>query len=103
LPYLWFLFFVKAMKKISEAILRKDSSINKIQFDKEWFYAVEDMEDFLKESLAGVETVTLPIVIDGIPYPMKCATWEDIQRFREEPLDDFKGSVSRSKKPSPKK
>ena len=87
------------MKKINEAELRKDSSVNKTQFDKEWFYAVEDMEDYLNESLEGVEYVNLPVKIDGIPYTMKCATLEDIVRFRQkEPLEDFKGSVLRNKK-----
>ena len=47
------------MKKINEAELRKDSSVNKTQFDKEWFYAVEDMEDYLNESLEGVEYVNV--------------------------------------------
>lgn len=84
------------MKKISEAIVRKDSNVNKVQFDKEWFYSIKDMEDYLNESLAGVENVTLPMVIDGFKYAMKCATWEDIQRFRQkEPLEDYRGSVLR--------
>ena len=87
------------MKKINEAELRKDSSVNKVQFDKEWFYAVEDMEDYLNESLDGVEYINLPVKIDNIPYTMKCATLEDIERFRKkEPLEDFKGSVLRNKK-----
>lgn len=84
------------MKKITEAIIRKDSNINKVQFDKEWFYSLEDMEDYLKEDLSGVETVTLPINIYGEIMNVKCATWEDIERFRQkEPLEDFRGSVLR--------
>ncbi|AWH83670.1 hypothetical protein HYN59_00420 [Flavobacterium album] len=87
------------MKKITEAIVRKDTTIHKIQFDKEWFYSLEDMEDFLKESLEGVESVTLPMDIYGEIMDMKCATWEDIERFRQkEPLEDFRGSVLRRKK-----
>jgi hypothetical protein len=86
------------MKKISEAIVRKDTTINKVQFDKEWFYSVKDMEDYLNEDLTGVEYVTLPILIDGVKFTVKCATWEDIQRIcRKEPLEDFKGSVSRKR------
>ncbi|MEL1245321.1 hypothetical protein AAEO56_13675 [Flavobacterium sp. DGU11] len=87
------------MKKITEAIIRKDSNINKVQFDKEWFYSLEDMEDYLKEDLSGVETVTLPMDIYGEIMNVKCATWEDIERFRQkEPLEDFRGSVLRRKK-----
>jgi hypothetical protein len=85
-------------RKVNEEVLRKDSSVNKVQFDKEWFYAVIDMEDYLSEDLTGVEYVTLPMVIDDIKYNVKCTTWEDITRFlQKEPLEDFKGSVLRNK------
>lgn len=81
------------MKKIKEEIVRKDSSVNKVQFDKEWFYSVKDMEDYLSEDLSGVETINLPITIDDVKYTVKCAAWEDIERFlQKEPLEDFKGS-----------
>lgn len=94
-----FIFTPCTMKKIKEAELRKDSSVNKIQFDKEWFYVVHDMEDYLDEDLTGVETVTLPISIDGVKFNMKCSTLEDIERFRQkEPLEDFRTSVFRNKK-----
>lgn len=84
------------MKKITEAIVRKDKTVNKVQFDKEWFYSLEDMEDFLNEDLSGVEAVTLPMDIYGEILNIKCATWEDIERFRQkEPLQDFRGSVLR--------
>ena len=92
------LYIFKAMKKVTEAIIRKDAAINKVQFDKEWFYSIEDMEDFLKEDLSGVETVSLPMEIYGETFTVKCATWEDIERFRQkEPLQEFKGSVFRDK------
>ncbi|RZJ74054.1 MAG: hypothetical protein EOO45_09630, partial [Flavobacterium sp.] len=64
------------MKKVNEAELRKDSSVNKVQFDKEWFYSIEDMEDYLKEDLSAVEYINLPITIDGEEYITRCATWE---------------------------
>ena len=86
------------MKKLTEAIVRKDSSVNKVQFDREWFYVVEDMEDYLNEDLSKVETVTLPVTVDGIIFTAKCATWDDITRaLQTEPLEDFKGSVLKKK------
>ena len=89
---MWLIMFT--MKKITEAIVRKDKTIHKIQFDREWFYVVEDMEDFLNEDLTGVETVTLDVDYDGQKISMPCSTWEDIERFRQkEPLEDFRGSV----------
>jgi hypothetical protein len=84
------------MKKLTEEIVRKDASVNKVQFDREWFYSVEDMEDYLNEDLSGVEAINLPITIEGTKYLIKCATWEDIMRvLQKEPLENFKGSVSR--------
>jgi len=81
-------------RKVNEEILRKDSSVNKVQFDREWFYSIKDMADYLSEDLTGVEYVTLPMIIDEITYNVKCATWEDIERFlKKEPLEDFRGSV----------
>ncbi|MGQ3087094.1 hypothetical protein [Flavobacterium sp.] len=43
-----------------------------------------------------MEYVTLPMDIYGEILDVKCATWEDIERFRQkEPLEDFRGSVLR--------
>jgi hypothetical protein len=87
------------MKKVSEAIVRKDASIHKVQFDRDWFYSLEDMAWFLKEDLTGVEAVSLPMEIFGETMTVKCATWEDIERYlNSEPLEDFKSSVFRNKK-----
>lgn len=85
------------MKKITEALMRKDAAVRKVQFDREWFYAIDDAADYLGEDLSGVETVTLPVIVDGESYNEKCATWEDIERYRNrEPLKDYKGSIFRN-------
>jgi len=87
------------MKKLTEAVLQKDMSVNKTQFDKEWFYSVEDLEDYLKEDLTGIEGVTLHLDFDGVKYPIKCTTWEDLQRFLEkDPVESFRGSVLKNRK-----
>lgn len=87
------------MKKLTEAVLQKDTTVNKIQFDREWFYSVEDLEDYLKEDLSGIESVTLPLDFDGVKYPIKCTTWEDLGRFlRKDPVEDFRSSVLKRKK-----
>ena len=89
------------MKKISELTIRKDSNIHKVQFDKEWFYSIEDMEDFLKEDLSAVEAINLPMMVYGEEMIVKCATWEDVERARvKAPLEEFRGSVLRK---SPRK
>lgn len=87
------------MKKIKEEIIRKDSTVHKVQFDKEWFYCLEDLEDYLNEDLSGVEYVRLPMDFDGERLTVKCAAWEDVERFRQkEPLEDFRGSILRKRR-----
>lgn len=96
------------MKKVTEAIVRKDAAVHKMQFDKEWFYNVEDLEDYLNEDLTGIESVNLPMEIFGEVMTVKAATWEDVERFlQKEPLENFRGSVFKNKpaeikKPTPK-
>lgn len=87
------------IRKLTEAVLRKDTTVNKKQFDKEWFYSVEDLEDYLKENLTGIESVTLELDFDGEKYPIKCTTWEDLQRFlQKDPVEDFRSSVLKNRK-----
>lgn len=87
------------MKKITEAVLQKDTTVNKLQFDREWFYSVEDLEDYLKEDLTGIESVTLMLDFDGEKYPIKCTTWDDLQRFLEkDPVEGFRPSVLNNRK-----
>ena len=56
------------------------------------------MADYLNEDLTGVEYIHLPMVIDGVTFTVKCATWEDIKRvLQKELLEDFKGSRLKNK------
>ncbi len=87
------------MKKIKEEVIKKDTTINKVQFDREWFYAVKDMAEYLNEDLSNVEYVHLPMIIDGAQENVKCATLEDIERARKkELLEDFTSSITKQKK-----
>lgn len=72
------------MKPLKEKLLIKDATINKVQFDKEWFYNLDDMAFYLKEDLSEVESVYLPMLIDGEQEFVKCAAFEDIIRGRKE-------------------
>jgi hypothetical protein len=54
------------------------------------------MEDYLNEDLSGVEAINLTMIFDEREYIIKCAAWEDITRaLQKEPLEDFKGSISK--------
>ena len=72
------------MKPLKEKLLIKDATISKIQFDKEWFYKLDDMAFYLKEDLSEVEFVFLPMVIEGEQEFVKCAAFDDIIRGRKE-------------------
>ncbi|HTG66777.1 MAG TPA: hypothetical protein VL859_10425 [Flavobacterium sp.] len=72
------------MKPLKEILLIKDATINKVQFDKEWFFDLEDMAYYLKEDLSEVEFVYLPMVIEGEEKIIKCSSFEDILRGRKE-------------------
>jgi hypothetical protein len=72
------------MKPLTEKLLLEDATINKIQFDKEWFYNLEDIKLYLKEDLSIVEFVYLPMLIFGKEEIVKCCTLEDILRGRKE-------------------
>jgi hypothetical protein len=41
---------ISKMKPLNEKLILKDATINKVQFDTEWFYKLEDMA-FIKEDL----------------------------------------------------
>ncbi|UFH45743.1 hypothetical protein LNP27_11500 [Flavobacterium galactosidilyticum] len=72
------------MKPLKEKLLIKDATINKIQFDTEWFFHLDDMTFYLKEDLSEVEFVYLPMIIAGNQEYVKCAAFDDIIRGRKE-------------------
>lgn len=72
------------MKPLNEKLIQKDATINKVQFDKEWFYKLDDMAFYLKEDLSEVEFIYLPFTIDGEQEFVKCSSFEDIIRARKE-------------------
>jgi len=77
-------------KRLKQEILQKDTTINKVQFDKVWYYSLIDMQYYMGEDLSEVEVITLPFVIEGETVPTKCCTLEDIERGRKkEPRTGF--------------
>lgn len=72
------------MKPLKEKLLIKDATINKIQFDTEWFFHLDDMTFYLKEDLSEVEFLYLPMIIAGNQEYVKCAAFDDIIRGRKE-------------------
>jgi len=71
-------------KTLKLTLLLKDATIHKVQFDKEWFFHLKDMADYLGEDLSQVEAIYLPFTIDEETAEARCATLEDIERGRKE-------------------
>ena len=46
------------MKPLTEKLLLEDASVHKVQFDKEWFYNLDDIKIYLKEDLSVVDIST---------------------------------------------
>jgi hypothetical protein len=72
------------MKPLNEKILIKEVGINKFQYDRVWYFHLEDMTFYLKENLSDVEFIHLPMIIDGEQEFVKCASFDDIVRGRKE-------------------
>ncbi len=71
------------MKALKEILLIKDATINKVQFDKVWYFNFEDIKFYLQEDLNGVESVLLPIIINGEKHFVKYCSFDDLRRGRE--------------------
>jgi len=71
------------MKPLYEKLLLKEASIHKIQYDKEWFYHLTEMADYLKEDLSEVDYIHLPMIIDDEQEFVKCSTFDEIIRGRK--------------------
>jgi hypothetical protein len=65
------------MKALKEILLIKDATINKVQFDKEWFFRLDDIAFYLKEDLSEVEFIYLPITIERDREFVKCSSFEE--------------------------
>ena len=70
------------MKPLVEKLLLEDATINKVKYDKEWFYCLADIKIYLNEEISNIEYIHLPMIIDDEQEFVKCATYDDIQRGR---------------------
>jgi hypothetical protein len=71
------------MKPLNEKLILKDATINKVQFDTEWFYKLEDMAFYLKRFIRS-RLYLFYFTIDGVQEFVKCSSFEDIYRGRIE-------------------
>jgi hypothetical protein len=70
------------MKPLNEKLILKDATINKVQFDTEWFYKLEDMAFYLKKIRSRLYLFTFHN--RWVQEFVKCSSFEDIYRGRIE-------------------
>jgi hypothetical protein len=68
------------MKPLNEKLILKDATINKVQFDTEWFYKLEDMAFYLKDIRSRLYLFTFHN--RWKQEFVKCSSFEDIYRGR---------------------
>ncbi|KAF2518120.1 hypothetical protein E0W68_10300 [Flavobacterium salilacus subsp. salilacus] len=90
------------MLKIDKEKLLNEQTVNKVQFNNEWYFDVDSVASHLKEDLSEVESITLPFgsdseVSNGVSYK-KAATIENIEKGRkQEPLSEFNKALLKAK------
>lgn len=78
------------LKILEKEKLLRDENIHKTEFEKDWYFSLDDLTLYLEEDLSGVEYIELPLLIDGKRVTTKTATFENIEKGRKkEPLSDF--------------
>ena len=83
------------MLKLRTEQLIKEETINKVQFNTNWYFDIESVEAYLKEDLSDVNHIILPF---GDQYK-KAATIKDIEEGRkQEPLSEFNQALLKMKK-----
>lgn len=78
------------LRILKKETLLGDETIRKTQFENEWYFSLEDMASYLEEDLSEVESLDLPLLIEGKRETKKTATFENIEKGRKkEELSDF--------------
>jgi len=82
------------MLKIDREKLLNEKAVNKVEFQGETYFVIEDVAKYLNEDLSDVEAITLPV--DGV-YK-KTATLEQIEAGRkQEKLSTFNEALLKMK------
>lgn len=89
--------------RIKESELLEIPTIRRVDFDGKWYFALEDVTQYLKEDLSEVETIHLPILVEAERVNVSCATIEDIERGRKNSLTDFDKNIIKALNFNPKK
>ena len=84
------------MIRLDKEALLQELTVNKVQFDNDWYFDIDSVAQYIKEDLSDVVSVTLPF--NG-EYK-KAAKLEDIEQGRkQEELSEFNKALLKMKKP----
>ncbi len=88
------------IKELKEEILLKETAIESVEFDGEWYFKVADISAYLGEDLTGVEAVVLPIRSGDA----ECTTVDFINAFRSKAVKtDFDKKIRQALNFNPNK
>ena len=83
------------MLKLNKDKLLKETVVNKVEFDNNWYFDVDSVAKFINEDLSDVEGITLPFDKEY----KKAATIEQIEKGRkQEPLSEFNKALLKARK-----
>lgn len=82
------------MLRIDKEKLLGDDTVQRVQFENEYYFSVEDVAKYLNEDLSDVEAITLPVAGEY----KKVATVEAIEKGRKpEQLSEFNKALLKFK------
>lgn len=83
------------MIRLDKEALLQESTVNKVQFDNDWYFDIESVAQYIKEDLSDVVSIILPF---NSEYK-KAATIKDIEAGRkQEELSEFNKALLKMKK-----
>lgn len=86
------------IKILNKQQLLEDKSINKTEFENQWYFSLDDVSKYLEEDLSEVESIELPLLIDGKRKTVKCGIFENIEKGRKrESLSNFNKKLLQAK------
>lgn len=86
------------LKILEKEKLLQDESVHKTEFEKQWYFSLEDVAIYLQEDLSEVENIELPLLIDGKRKTVQTATFEDIEKGRKkEELSEFNKALLKAR------
>ena len=85
------------MLRLNKETLLSENTVQKVQFNNDWYFDVESVAAYIKEDLSTVKGITLPFGGNKVTYKT-AAKIEDIEAGRkQEELSEFNKALLKAK------